>query len=131
MKKIVVISLILLMVVAMFAFAEESTMFVKTMPIIRIYSHRMGFKVLYLKNNFTLGEFYVPLRWFDEAAAKGLLVKGLEAEYPYFSIFWKDGEFHSVKLYVKENLQHATWGTLGREEDVTGKFDVDSLVLEF
>ena len=119
------------MVVAMFAFAEESTMFVKTMPIIRIYSHRMGFKVLYLKNNFTLGAFYVPLRWFDEAASKGLLVKGFFEEYPYFSIFWKDGEFHSVKLYVKENLQHETWGTLGSEEGIDSKFAHDSLVLDF
>ena len=93
LKKIIFACFIMLLLTAVFAMAEESTMFVKTMPIIKIYSHRLGFKVLYLRNNFTLGDFYVPLRWFDAAAGQGVLIKGFEAEYPYFSIFWKDGEF--------------------------------------
>ena len=100
------------------------------MPVIRVYNHRLGFKVVYLKSNFTLGDFYVPLRWFDEAAGKGMLIKGLDSEYPYFSIFWKDGEFFLIKLYVQGNLSHASWGTLGQIEDAESVFSVESITLD-
>ena len=106
-------------------------MFVKTMPITRIYTHRLGFKVVYLKTDLDFGVFYVPLQWFDEAGGKGVIIHGVDAAFPYFSIFWKNGEFHSVKLYVKSNLDDETWGSISVTPDISTKFEVDSLDLDF
>jgi hypothetical protein len=116
---------------AVFAFADESDMFVKTMPITRIYTHRLGYRVLYLKTDLNFGEFYVPMSWFDEAGGKGVLIKGTDPSYPYFSIFWKNGEFHSVKLYVKSDLNHESWGAMTVSPEVAARFDVDTLELDF
>lgn len=65
------------------------------------------------------------------AGGKGVIVKGMDPAYPYFSIFWKQGEFHSVKLYVHRDLQHESWGTLRLVPDISDKFDIDSLELDF
>ena len=131
MKKRVVIGLVLLFLFGICAYADEPDIFVKTMPITKIYTHKLGYKVLYLKNDLNFGEFYVPLKWFDMAGGKGVIVKGVDPAYPYFSIFWKQGEFHSVKLFVHRDLQHESWGSLRLVPDISDKFDIDSLELDF
>lgn len=131
MKKIIITGLVLLFFFGVFAYAEESDMFVKTMPITKIYTHKLGYKVVYLKNDLNFGEFYVPLKWFDTAGGKGVIIKGVDPAYPYFSIFWKNGEFHSVKLYVRRDLQHQSWGTLQSLPETSDNFDIDTLELEF
>lgn len=136
MKKTILIGLALLFFAGFYAYAqdkeiEETNMFVKTMPITRIYTHKLGYKVLYLKNDLNFGEFYIPLKWFDVAGNKGVIIRGSDPSYPYFSIFWKDGEFHSVKLYVKRDLRHESWGALTLLPDISEKFEVDELELEF
>jgi hypothetical protein len=130
-KKIFFIGFVLLFFSGLFAFAEESDMFVKTMPITKVYTHRLGFKVLYLKNDLDFAEFYVPLEWFDSAGGKGVIVRGVDPSYPYFSIFWKAGKFHSVKLYVHKDLQHESWGSLTLSPDISEKFDIDEPEFEF
>ena len=131
MKKTIFISLVLLFLSGVLLFAETSEMFVKTMPITKIYTHRLGFKVLYLKTDLTFGEMYVPLKWFDEAGGKGVLIRGTDPAYPYFSIFWKNGEFHSIKLYVINDFRDETWGSLKLPPDQVGEFDIDTLELDF
>lgn len=106
-------------------------MFVKTMPITKVYTHKLGYKVLYLKNDLNFAEFYIPLEWFDMAEQKAVIIRGADPSYPYFSIFWKQGEFHSIKLYVKSDLQDESWGTLTGQPDVASKFDIDAPELEF
>jgi len=106
-------------------------MFVKTMPISKIYTHKLGYKVVYLKNDLDFAEFYVPLKWFDMADRKAVIVRGVDPSYPYFSIFWKEGEFHSIKLYVRSDLQDISWGTLRLLPDISDKFEIDVLELEF
>lgn len=131
MKRIVALGLILL-IVGIFALqAKESDMFVKTQPIVKIYTHRLGFKVIYLKSDLSMAEFYVPIDWFSLAGGKGVLVKGEDSAYPYFSIFWLNGEFNSIKLYVKSNLQDLTWGALETTPGLRDRFNVETLDLEF
>ena len=137
MKKIAFFGLIFLFVAVLFTMADESKMFVKTMPITKVYVHRLGFKVLYLKNDLTFGTFFVPMKWFDEPAVdkddqlKGVLIKGDDPSYPYFSIFWYEKEFHSVKLYLKSNLADGTWGNLAPKAGLEDEFDIEEIVLTF
>ena len=131
MKKIILIGLVLFVLSPIFLIAEDSEIFVKTMPITKIYTHRLGYKVIYLKTDLEFGEFYVPIKWFDQAGTRAILIKGHDAAYPFFSVFWMDGQFHSIKLYVKSNLQHETWGTLKPQSAQLAEFDIDEPVLEF
>ena len=123
--------MILLFVAALLPAADVPNIFVKTMPITRIYVHSLGFKVLYLKSDLTQGAFYVPISWFDTAGGKGVLIKGNDPSYPYFSIFWKDGKFDSIKIYVKASFDDPTWGSLGTPEGAAEKFNIEELKLDF
>ncbi len=131
LKKMILICLVMFFFAGFYTFADESDMFVKTMPIVKIYSHQLGYKVVYLKNDLNFGEFYVPLKWFDLAGGKGVIIKGFDPAYPYFSIFWKQGKFHSVKLYVKRDLRDGSWGALKIVPDISDKFEIDELELDF
>ena len=130
-KRIIPLVLILFIFAAMVVSAEESRMFVKTMPITKIYLHRLGFKVVYYKSDLTFGEFYVPMKWFDEAGGKGVLTMTMDQAAPFFSIFWFDGEFHSVKLYVKSDLKDITWGDIPTDSGIDDRFDIEALEIDF
>lgn len=139
-KRTIFICIILLVVATGILSAEDSRMFVKTMPITKIYSHRLGFRVLYYKNDLSFGEFYVPLKWFDEAGGReqrenapqrGVIIFGNDNAYPFFSIFWFDGQFHSIKLYVKQDLRDPSWGDIPTTADVEENFNIEALQIEF
>lgn len=113
-------------------FAKDSDLFVKTLPITKIYPHGKGFKILFVKSDLTLGSFYVPITWFigSGAANKADIVYGNDPAYPYCSIFWKKGEFDHLRLYVMKDKNHETWGVLSAREDLS-KFDTETLEIEF
>ncbi len=130
MKRLVA-GILLLFIVGLFAAsADESKMFVVTKMISKIYTHRLGFKVVFLKNDLSQGEFYVPMRWFDDAGGKGMLIKGKEPVFPFFSIFWYEGEFHHIKLYAQANLAHETWGSLEHKPGIESNFDIETIELK-
>ena len=131
MRRIVLCLLVLLTISAVSGFAEDPDMFVKTMPITRIYTHKLGFKVVYLKTDMNFGEFYVPIQWFDATGGKGVMLRGIDPAYPYFSIFWQNGEFHSIKLYVIDHLGDESWAPLPITPETAKHFEIDTLVLEF
>jgi hypothetical protein len=110
--------------------AEDSKLFVVTKPVSKIYVHRLGFKVVYMKNDMNLASFYVPMSWFDEAGGKGTLVKGTDSSYPYFSVYWEEGEFHSIRLYTQRNLNHESWGNLAHTENTAALFDIDEIEVD-
>jgi len=66
-----------------------------------------------------------------EEATKAELYTGIEPVYPYFSIFWKNGEFSHIRLYLNKNLSHESYGDLENPEDFADKFNVETLALEF
>ena len=111
---------------------EEIDLFVKSVSIVKILSHPLGYKVYYLKANADFDSFYVPVEWFRGAANKGAIIWGRAPEYPYFSIFWQNKEFSYIKLFLNENLAHDSWGVLEANRDVVkDKFAIETLELKF
>lgn len=126
--------MIFLFLVVMFAAAADApvpTFFVKTMPIAKIYTYSLGFEVVYIKSDLSIGRFYVPIGWFDQAGGKGVLIKGSDPSYPYFSIFWKNGKFDYIKLYVKSDLKDPSWGTLTPSTGLAAEFNIETLKVNF
>lgn len=116
--------------------ADESPYFVKTVPISKIYNHQLGYRVVYMTNNFEFKVFYLPKEWFAVAGETGEVPKaeivfGREAAYPYFSIFWKEGSFSHIRIYASDNLQDSSWGDATNLGDIDDKFNVESLSLDF
>ncbi|MDC7226867.1 MAG: hypothetical protein PQJ61_08875 [Spirochaetales bacterium] len=132
MKKTILAVLILLCVAgAIFAESTESPYFVRTMDIMKVYPHKAGYKILYRNAKMEYATFYVPMEWIGGASAKAELIYGDSAAYPYFSIFWKDGTFDHIRLYLHKDRTHLTWGDLDPTNDISAKFEgVESIELE-
>lgn len=132
MKKRVLFILILLLAASLWvAVAEESLFYPKTVPVVKVYSHKLGYKVVYLKNDMNMAEFYIPFKWFQESGGKGEVVYGQGRAYPYFSIFYKEGKFDHIRLYLEQDRNAESWGTLNPKQDVNEMFNVETLTLDF
>jgi hypothetical protein len=133
MKRTVMLVTLILLVLGVFAVnaqEQDPKLYVKTVSIMKILNHALGYKVLYLKSTMEVGEFYVPHSWF-KAGGKAELVLGNGPAFPYFSVFYRDGEFDHIKLYAAENIRHLSWGRLKRQVGDSSKFEVETLDLEF
>ena len=127
-----VIAVLILLFCCAAVFAAESEYFVKSVPILKIYPHRDGYRIVYMKSNSDLAVFHVPLNWFgSDPASKAQIVYGNEPAYPYFSIFWKEGEFDHIRLYLEKNKSAASWGDIPDTANLKEKFDIETLDLKF
>jgi hypothetical protein len=131
-RTVLLLVLILLLLGGLSAGAQEqdAEIFVKTVSIMKILNHALGYKILYLKSSMEVGEFYVPHSWF-KAGGKAALILGDSPAFPYFSVFYRNGEFDHIKLYAHRNIQHLSWGRLPRQPGDSSKFEVETLDLEF
>jgi hypothetical protein len=130
MKRAIACALLLMLALAAFG-QEQPKVYVKSVPILKIMSHPEGYKVLYLKSDMKVAELYLPYRWFTQAGGKAEIVFGNDPSYPYFSVFYVDGKFDHIRLYVIENIQDPTWGILRLTEASYSDFNVESLNIEY
>jgi hypothetical protein len=125
----------LLLVVAGVLFAEYQVrgkdIYVVNRQIVKVYAHKLGYKVVFLKENSDLGVFYVPLSWFGKAGGQGEIVWGTDPAYPSFTVYYIDGKFDHVKLYLFKNLNDPTWAVLTPTDTEEQKFSVDTLDIKY
>jgi hypothetical protein len=126
------IACVLLLMLALAAFGQEQPkVYVKSVPILKILSHPEGYKVLYMKSDMKVGEFYIPHGWLSKAGGKAEMVFGRDPSYPYFSVFYRDGKFDYVRLYVIDDVKDLSWGILRKTEASNAAFGVDTLQIEY
>jgi hypothetical protein len=135
MKRAIPVLLLLLLLLlalgAAFGQEQDAKVYVKTVPILKILSSSEGYKVLYVKSNMQVGEIYLPLSWFGKAGGQAEIVFGKDPSYPYFSVFYKDGKFDFIRLYVIDDVKDLSWGILKRTEEELNRFKVDTLQIEY
>lgn len=133
MRKTVLFAAVLLLFVAALVSAQRwptSEFYPKSLRVSKIYSHTEGYKLVYEKNNRQLGVMYIPIEWFYEAGGKAEIVYGYDEAYPYITIFYRNGEFHHLRLYVRK-MPHPSWGVLVATRDISDLFDVDQPEVEY
>lgn len=131
MFKKTILIILLFCCTALLAMAAESEFFVRSVPISRVYLYKEGYRVLYLKNDMSFEDMYLPIDWFTTAGGKGELVLGDDASYPYFSIFWKNGEFAHIRLYLRKDMRDPSWGKAMGGDTIADRFKDEPPVLEF
>ncbi len=108
-------------------FENESEIYPKTLQIHKIYNNSRGFKIEYVKADFSLGSFWAPIEWFRGSDSTGAIAYGEGGAYPYVSFFYKAGELSHFRLYLVENPAHESWGSLDPRGDYSEEFpDPDS-----
>jgi hypothetical protein len=122
-----------LLALGMAAFGQEAAdVYVISLPILKILSHPEGYKVLYMRNSdMKVDEFYIPHRWLGKAGGKAEIVFGNDPSFPYFSVFYRNGKFDFVRLYVLDNVSDVTWGILKKTEASNAAFGGETLDLKY
>jgi hypothetical protein len=106
--------------------------YVKNIPILKILVHPLGYKLLYLKSDMSIGELYVPLKWFHGGvAAVAEITYGISPDRPYVSISWVDGKFDHITINAQENMLGPTWGTLSPTTDLSAQFNIQEPPRDF
>lgn len=111
--------------------AQESPMYAKVVPIHKVTSHEKGYRVSYFTGHGDLKTIYVPLEWFyqisdyktSDGFVRAEVVRGMGSAYPYMQVFWKDGKFHHLRLFVVKSYADRTWGVVRDGEDLSPFFD--------
>ena len=112
---------------------QESEYYYVSVPIEKIFAHKDGYMVSYRKFSNQLATMYIPMEWFTESTGKGdLIVTGSGSWWPNMVLYYKAGEFSHVRLTVRRDKRHETWGTVPLYMDLSDKFQgVDALYLEY
>jgi len=121
--------LVLIAFVALGLAAADSAFYPVRIDVIKVFSHGDGYKVVYRKGSADVGAVYIPSRWFVPGG-KAELIRAFDPSFPYMTIFYKDGKFDHLRLYVLPDQRDLTWGVLSPSEGV-GKFSSDDLKIEY
>ena len=93
-------------------------------PVEKVYPYRLGYVVLFRKGLNELGTAYIPFEWFRASVGKAELIHLRDGPvWPSISVFYRDGEFHSVKLYVARRPSHITWGIIPSNVNLDARFE--------
>jgi hypothetical protein len=128
MKRATIV-LVLIAVVSLGLAAETSAFYPVRIDVVKIYSHADGYRVIYRKGSADVGAVYLPARWFVPGG-KAELVRDNDPSFPYMTLFYKDGKFDHLRLYVLANQKDETWGILA-PSDGAGKFNSDDFKIDF
>jgi len=142
MKKLVfLLTLIIMMAAVAPVFAQsvtstnlgrDSTFYYVNLPVEKVYPSNRGYIIRYRTQNgvATVG---IPNVWFTEAAGRAdyvTLPKG--PNWPTLSVFYEDGKFTHLRLYVHPYKGHISWGNIPLGTDLSEFFtSEDTINLEF
>ncbi len=137
MKRIVIV-LVLIAFVGAFLAADTSAFYPVRLDIVKVYTHADGYRVLFLSGYAGVNEFYLPGKWFriTKDSSGGLLppkaemVRGHDPSFPYMVLFYKDGKFDHLRIFVQDALSDPMWAVLTPSEG-SGKFTADDLNIKF
>jgi hypothetical protein len=112
---------------------SQSELYCINLPIEKIFPSRKGYVVIYRRGVNKVGTLYIPHDWFRVNNLKGQLnILGDGPTQPSMSIFYKEGAFHSVKLYLAKRSTHPSWGSLPSNVYVDDRFEgVEELKVQF
>ena len=139
MKKIALLAAILICLtqgVSLFAQQRstfrESDMHYFNFPVERVFAHRLGYVILYRTNSNRIARTFIPHEFFWDAAGRGeVIYLRAGSEWPSISVFYRDGEFSHVRLRLRQNRAHQTWGIIPLGANIDEHFrDIQVITLE-
>jgi hypothetical protein len=140
MKKLIVAAVFaVFMVIGSSVFAQdsrtgqESEYYYKNISLEKIYPYRNGYVVQYRRGINTIDKAYLPMVWFTNSAGKGEIITLPQGKaWPSMSVYYKNGKFSHVRVYVHHLSTHQTWGVIPQNVDIDSAFEtVDDLQIKF
>jgi hypothetical protein len=104
-----------------------------TVSLERVYPYRKGYVVKYSRGMGKISDAYLPVEWFEGTGKKGdLILLGSGTDWPHMTVFYKDGKFSHVRLYVRKERGHESWGDVPLNVNIDDRFEgVEEITLQF
>jgi hypothetical protein len=138
MRKILFTAIVIGMLAVIPAIAQEipedqkSEFYYINVPIEKVFMHQKGYAVQYRTGTTKRGMAYIPVDWFKDPGGKGdLIYLSSGTQWPYLTVFYKNGEFDHLRLYIREERTHETWGNIPSNAKIDDRFEVEEITLEF
>ena len=140
MKKAVLLVVLAVFILGGSLFAQqnsnafhESEYYYFNVPIEKIYTHRLGFIVIYRRGSHQFTRTFLPEEWFTDTAGKGEMIRlGPGSEWPSMTVYHKNGEFSHVRLRVRRHRSHESWGVVPLTANIDEYFKgIEEIKLEF
>jgi hypothetical protein len=114
-------------------YTNESEYYPVFVQVEKIYNYSKGYIVSYRKGPFQMANAYLPIEWFRGTSGKGHIVRqGSANTWPRLVVYYKNGEFSHLRLYVHRDRNHETWGVARASAELDSKFEnVEDIKLEF
>jgi len=112
---------------------RDSEFYYVNMTLEKIFPYRKGYVVQYRKGLFQYGRAYLPAEWFTDVDSKGEIITLPPGKaWPSLTVYYKNGVFSHVRLYVHHVPTHQSWGSIPQNINLDDKFDnLESIRLEF
>jgi len=140
MKKLIIVLVFLSVISPVFAQdnsndsnKEHPDLYYTNVTVEKIYFAGMGYVVQYRRSTNQIGTIGIPYTWFTDAGSRAEMVKlPRGSNWPNMTVFFKDGKFSHVRLYVHREKSHQTWGLTPQGSDVSKHFsDQDSFNFQY
>jgi hypothetical protein len=137
MKKLIFLLVCVAIITPVFAQNDsrynESNIYYVNVSVEKVYPSGSGYIVQYRKGINNIGTVGLPNEWFSVASGKAeIVVLPRGKNWPTLTVFYRDGEFSHVRLYVHRSKGHQTWGNVPQTADVSVFFtNKESLDIEF
>ena len=136
MKKLMFALIIITLAIPVFAQYNSGSggdMYYINVPVEKVYLSYEGYLIQYRSGANTLSTIGIPYSWFTDAAGYAELFKTPPGkDWPSMSVFYNNGEFSHVRLYVHRWRAHISWSVVPMGVDVSGHFkDPETFILEF
>jgi hypothetical protein len=140
MKKLIIVLVFLSVISPVFAQnnsnnsnKEQPNVYYANVPVEKIYLAGTGYIVQYRRATSQIGTIGIPYNWFTDSGSVAELVKLPKGpNWPNMSVFYKDGNFSHIRLYVHWQASHQTWGVTPMGADVSKWFvEKDAFKFDF
>jgi hypothetical protein len=111
---------------------QSSDFYYVNVTLEKVYPTRLGYILVYRKGVNEVGRVGIPNEWFTFAGAKAELITLPRGKnWPSLTVYYKDGEFSHVRLYVHRERSHDTWGNVPLGANIAPYFqNKDTIELE-
>lgn len=110
---------------------NSSVYYVKSLVINQIAIGDYGYRVTYLNGRGRLHDAYLPHEWFSAAAGQGEQIETWSKSAPYMEVYYENGAFSHVRIFVIPTYDHISWTVLRDDEDTEQNFAVDTLEINY
>lgn len=99
----------------------------------KVFPYRKGYVVYYRKGATGMARAYLPNEWFSKPGSKGdLIFLGPGTTWPSLTVFYKEGAFSHIRLYLRQERNHESWGSIPPGMNLDSYFeDTEDFKLEF